>query len=295
MKGAEILKHYSMHKFLAGFVMVVILAGIGTGCRSTKKIRKVMNTSAAVRKDTIKVETQAPPENLKADSIRFIQQTLQGLYDNRINFQTFSARMKVHYEAGDGKDVEFNAFIRIQKDSMIWISVNAGLGIEAFRVLITPDSVKILDKLKKVARLRSVNFLREAIHLPIDFKTFQDLLMGNPVYLDSSNIVLYKQEPNAVSLLSIGSLFKNYLTLNAGDKTMRHSKLDNSDPLKTLSCDLTYGDYEQQQRDNSKFSTYRKISVAEKFKLDIELGIKQYKFNEILSFPFPIPKNYKRK
>lgn len=282
-----------MHKLLAGIVIVAILTGVSTGCRSTKKISKIMSNSAVVRKDTIRTETQAPPENLKADSIKFIQHTLQGLENNRISFETFSGRVKVHYEGVDGKDVEFNAYIHIQKDKMIWVSVNAGLGFEAFRVLVTPDSVKILDRLKKVVRLRSVNFLQEAIHLPIDFKTFQDLLIGNPVYLDSSNIVYYKQEPNAVSLLSIGQLFKNYLTLNDGDKTLKHSKLDNSDPLKPLSCDLVYGDYEQ--KDNIRFSTFRKISVAEKFKVDIEMGYKQYKFNEILSFSFPIPKNYKRK
>jgi len=43
------------------------------------------------------------------------------------------------------------------------------------------------------------------------------------------------------------------------------------------------------------FSTYRKIAVAEKARLDIELTFKQYSFNEPLNFPFSIPKNYKQK
>lgn len=283
-----------MHKFLGWFSVMAIMLAMVAGCRSTKKIRKAMAAPSVHRQDSAKAVVTITPEDLKADSLRIIAQTLQDINHNRINFETFSARMKVHYEGGDGKDYEFNAFIRIRRDSMIWVSVNAGLGIEAFRVLITPDSVKILDKIKKVARLRSVNFLQEAIHLPIDFKTFQDLLMGNPVYLDSTNIIYYKQEQGALSLMSVGRWFKNYLTLNGADKTLRHSKLDDIDPLRARTCDLTYGDYEP-QLDGLKFSTYRKISVAEKSKVDIELGYKQYKFNEILSFPFPIPKNYKRK
>jgi len=44
----------------------------------------------------------------------------------------------------------------------------------------------------------------------------------------------------------------------------------------------------------SSFSTYRKIAVSEKAKLDIELQFKQFDFNAALSFPFNIPKNYKR-
>jgi uncharacterized protein DUF4292 len=262
------------------------------GCRSTKKIEKGMAVPS--RKDTVKTATVAiPPEDLKADSLQFIRQTLSQLAKNHIDFRTFSAKVKVYYEGSDGSPIEVNAFIHIKKDSLIWISVNAALGFEAFRVLITPDSVKIVDKLKKIARLRSVSFLQEAIHLPIDFKTLQDLLVGNPVYLDTGNIIFYKTEQLGLSIMSIGSLFKNYLTLNPGDNTLRHSKLDETDPMKVLSCDVTYGDYDD--KEGVRFSTYRKISVVEKSKTDIELTYKQYKFNDVLSFSFSIPKNYKRK
>ena len=118
--------------------------------------------------------------------------------------------------------------------------------------------------------------------------TLQDLLIGNPIYLDS-NIIFYRKEPNVISLMSVGGLFKNYVTLNDGNYTIKHSKLDDIDVMQPRSCDLTYGDYIQ------NFSTYRKISIAEKWKLDIEFVFKQYNFNENLSFPFTIPKNYKLK
>jgi len=282
-----------MQKFLAVIAVVVALFGSIAGCRSAKKIQKVIATPSTARKDTVTtVAPVAPPEDRHADSLKVIQQTVNGLVRNRIDFQTFSSRMKVHYEGSDGKDYEFNAFIHIKKDSMIWVSINAALGIEAFRLLITPDSVKILDKLKKIARLRSVSFLQEEMHLPVDFRTLQDLLMGNPIYLDTTNILFYKKDVSGISLLSAGELFKNYLTLNS-DNTIRHCKLDDVDPMRARTCDLTYGDYEQ--RDTLRFSTYRKISVAEKTKVDIEFGYKQYKFNENLSFSFTIPKNYRRR
>jgi len=282
-----------MQKFLAVIAVIVALFGSIAGCRSAKKIQKVIATPSTVRKDTATaVVPVAPPEDRHADSLRVIQQTVNGLLRNKIDFQTFSSRVKVHYEGGDGKDYEFNAFIHIKKDSMIWVSINAALGIEAFRLLITPDSVKILDKLKKVARLRSVSFLQEEVHLPVDFRTLQDLLIGNPIYLDTTNILFYKKDATGISLLSAGELFKNYLTLN-GDNTIRHCKLDDVDPMRARTCDLTYGDYET--RDTLRFSSYRKISVAEKTKVDIELGYKQFKFNENLSFSFTIPKNYRRR
>jgi len=286
-----------MYKFLMGLALAVVLTGVMAGCRSTKKIQKVIATPS-VHADTAaeaRAAAQAPPRDVHADSMAFIRGTISQLGANRVDFQTFSARMKVHYEGGDGKDYEVIAFVRIRKDSLIWMSINAQVGpvnIEAFRVLITRDSVKILDKQKKIARLRSVSYLQEEIHLPVDFSTLQDLLIGNPIFLDTTHIVYYKKEQVGLSLFSVGAMFSNYLTLNP-DNTPRHSKMDDIDHLRVRTCDLTFGDYEQ--KDGVRFSTYRKISVAEKSKVDIEIGCKQYKFNEALSVSFSVPKNYKRR
>jgi Domain of unknown function (DUF4292) len=272
------------------FLILLTAAIAGIGCRSAKKI----TTAISSKKDSaaLAIPVSAPTDDPKADSMRYIQQIYAKLLSHHIDFNTFSAKVKVNYEGSDGKDYEFNAFIRMEKDKIIWVSVNALLGIEAFRVLITPDSVKVVNKLDKIYQLRSVSYLQEISHLPFDFKTLQDMIIGNAVYLDS-NIAFYRKIEDGVSLLSIGRLFRNYITLNAADLTIKHSKLDDIDVLRARSCDITYGDYEK--KDTLFFSTYRKISVAEKAKLDIDLAFKQYSFNENLSFPFTIPKNYKRK
>jgi len=283
-----------MYRFLAAVALAVSLIGVtATGCRSTKKIQKVISTPP--HKDTTGTaarDAAAPVRDLHADSMQVIRQTLDQLGRNHVDFNTFSAKLKVRYEGGDGKDNEFNAFIRIQKDSLIWISVNAVLGFEAFRMLITPDSVKILDRLKKVARLRSVSFLQEEVHLPVDFKTLQDLLFGNPIFLDTAHIVFYKNETKGISLFSAGTIFRNYLTLGP-DHTPLHSKLDDTDPMRSRTGDITYGEYDYSS--TVPFSTYRKVSVAEKSKVDVEINYKQFKFNEFLNYPFSIPKNYKRR
>jgi len=282
-----------MVRFLAGIALLFLLAGLTEGCRSTKKIQKVISTP--VRQDTIGRAARvaaAPVRDEHADSMAIIRQTLEQLTRNHIDYKTFSAKVKVHYEGGDGKDNEFNAFIRMQKDSMIWISINAVLGFEAFRLLVTPDSVKILDRLKKVVRLRSVSYLQEEVHLPVDFHILQDLLLGNPIFLDTTHIVFYKTEAKGISLFSSGTTFRNYLTLGT-DRTPLHSKLDDTDPLRSRTGDVTYGEYDYSSA--VPFSTYRKVSVAEKSKVDVEINYKQFRFNEVLSFPFSIPKNYKRR
>jgi hypothetical protein len=64
------------------------------------------------------------------------------------------------------------------------------------------------------------------------------------------------------------------------------------DVLRNRTCYLNYADYDNKKGVN--FSTTRNISVTEKTKLEVKLNFKQYEFNETLSFPFSIPKNYKK-
>ncbi|HEY0751701.1 MAG TPA: DUF4292 domain-containing protein, partial [Chitinophagaceae bacterium] len=258
--------------------------GLLASCRSSKKI-----TTAIAKKDTI--QSVAFDSTAKRDSILFIQNSLNGLANNRIQYQTFSAKINIDYSDADNKNYDVNAVLRMYKDSAIWISVNAILGIEAIRALITQDSVKILDKQNKLITARSVDYLQEVTELPLDLQTVQDLIIGNPVYLDTNNVVSYSKGNNSIGLLSLGYWFKNLLTINESDKTLQRIKLDDADISRSRTADLTYTDYETKK--GPLFATKRRIIFAEKKKLDIRLDFKQYEFNTEVSFPFSIPKNYR--
>ena len=103
----------------------------------------------------------------------------------------------------------------------------------------------------------------------------------------------YKNDNNTISLLSIGNAFKNLVTVNASNNTLIHSKLDDVDVSRNRTADLSYTDYETKR--GKPFASKRKITVAEKNKLDISLNFKQYEFDEEVSFPFSVPKNFKRR
>lgn len=219
-----------------------------------------------------------------------IENTLNSVDSNYIDFLTFSAKINVDYTGGDGKKYDVNANVRMYKDSVIWIAVNALLGIDAMRLMITKDSVKLLDKLNKTYTARRVNYLQEMTSLPLDLRTLQDIIIGNPVFFADQNVVSYSSNNGQISMLSIGELFKHLVTLNEGDKTVLHSKLDDADLSRNRTADLTYGDYEKKK--GVSFSTKRWIVVTEKNRLDIKLDFKQYEFNQEVSFPFTVPKNY---
>lgn len=265
-------------------LLAIVMGMIVFSCRSARKIQ----TAITINDSTHTVKGN----DSKADSIKFIQQVFSKVKNNRIDFKTFSAKIKVDYTDKNGNGPDLTVFARIQKDSVIWLSVNATVfSYEAIRILIKPDSVIVLDRKDKQVQFRTLSYLQELTHIPFDFSMVQDLIVGNAIYLDS-NIISFKKNETSVSLISTGKFFRNLLTVNSGDFTLQHSKLDDLDLTRSRICDLTYSDYEN--KNGAMFSTGRKIAIAEKSKLGITMNFKQYSFNETLSYPFSIPKNYKR-
>lgn len=267
--------------------LVIIIAAIAllASCRSTRTIGRAVS-----KKDT--TERVAPVViTAGVDTQQLIRTTLRQIDSNRINYQTFNAKVGVDYKGTDGKSRGVNANIRMYRDSLIWVSANAILGIEAMRVMVTKDSVKLLNKLDKIYSARSISYLQELTSLPLNLYTLQDMIIGNPVFLDS-NVVRYSTAGGVINLLSLGEYFKNLVTLNEGDKTIVLSKLDDADALRSRTAYLSYSNYENKK--GPLFPTKRQIVVSEKGKLEILLDFKNYSFNEPVDFPFSVPKNYKR-
>ena len=264
--------------------LLIFIAAIGmfASCRSTRQIQ-----TAISKKDSSATVVIDPA---KEDSLQMAKTLLFKVDSNKINYQTFTAKLHIDYKGGDGKDYDVNSHIRMYKDSAIWISANAILGIEALRVLVTKDSVKLVDKINKIYTARSIDYLQEMTALPLDLYTLQELIIGNGVFIDS-NVVSYTIKPSEISFMTIGNFFKNLVTMNTMNQLV-HSKLDDVNIARSRTADLDYSEYENKK--GPWFATKRRIIVAEKTRLDIELDFKSYEFNGAVSFPFSIPKNYAR-
>ncbi|MGN6267272.1 MAG: DUF4292 domain-containing protein [Ginsengibacter sp.] len=259
---------------------------VATGCRSTKSLRSAIS---------IKDSTQAGSVTLH-DSSSYksaAKEVLSVLTNDQIDFKTFSAKAKVQYEDQNGKQPDFNAFIRLQKDSALWISVNSTfLGIEAFRLYVTPDSIILLNKLDKTVEYHPFSFIESFARIPMNFTLLQNILIGNPVY-EGDSIVSFRETESHIIIGTIGSFFKNLTTLSADTNRLEQIKLDDLDVFRNRTATLLYGSYEKNSGLN--FATERQINVSEKSKVDVSIEFKQYEFNKELSFPFNIPHNYKTK
>jgi hypothetical protein len=265
--------------------ILILVTALVWACKPIKKIQ----TAVSKPVDTTATVSMADP---RIDSAEVINGILSKIDANRIDYKTFFGQVKVDFTDAVGKNTKATAFVRMKKDSVIWLSITGPLDIEFFRILVKPDAVLIMDKFKHTIAARTVAFLQEFIKIPVDFYTLQDLLLGNVVFFDN-HIVSYRQNGNDLLALNVGDYFKHLITMDTTTGRISNSKLDDVQELRNRTCNISLSDYTNIQ--NRSFSLNREISVTEKAKIDIVLNFKKVEFDTPQGFSFNVPKNYTKK
>ena len=134
-------------------------------------------------------------------------------------------KLDADINANGNKD-SFTLNVRMCKDSAIWVSLTPALGVEAARVFMTPDSVKMISKvpLNKFVYEGDYSDFQKSLGVPLDFYSMQEIFSGVPLGIDPyydrflSNIdgneyVLIERFPRKISKL-LGGLDEKELSLN---------------------------------------------------------------------------------
>jgi hypothetical protein len=267
-------------KYLFGFLLL-----LASSCATFKKVQIIQD--AVSKSDTTK--SQFVAEIKKVDSLAIVKNILSKIAIAKLDYKTMNARIKVEYESSKNAD-SYIANVSMIKDSQIYITIRGAMGVIGIKAFIKKDSVVLLyplNKAKSVER-KPISYLQEVVKIPFTFNTLQDLILGNPIFMDSSNILSYKSNNNQLQVSLMGSLFKNLVILNNDNTKVMHLKLDDIDINQHRTCDITYtnhvnvGEYQ--------FPLNRTISIVAQQKLDIQMEVKEFTFNEPVKYTFAIPK-----
>ncbi len=207
---------------------------------------------------------------------------------NTVDFKTFAGKVDVDFDDGKGNAKSVSAKLVIKKDEAIWLSAGL-LGFEGVRVLITKDSVKILNKLQKEYTATSLAYIQNKIGLPADFTTLQNLLIGNAVFINKDNASL-AQEGTNYFITSKEAQFNSLLTVLMPGYLPSEIKLNDTEAASNKSATLRYSNYTSTS--GRQFSTIRNISVLHKNNIIIQLNFKSHDFDGQVSTPFAVPSGY---
>jgi Domain of unknown function (DUF4292) len=270
-----------MKKKKPGIICILLLSFFLFSCSASRKLSK------SREKLHISVASTSASNKTAADSLAKIIYTKVAA--NHILFNTFSGKMKIDFENDKFSQQDITANVRIQKDSAIWINLSAMLGIEVARVMITKDSIIIINRLKKSVYRRNLDYVQQLLHIPVNFSMLQNLLVGNPVYL-SDTISDIVQTPSAISFTCFKDSLLNKTAVLPNDYLLQQCHLSQVDTSLHRSCDLTYSNYEN--IDNRNFPSKREIFVTSKTATNIGISFIKADFDSPVSFPFSIPDDY---
>lgn len=257
-------------------------------CTTMKKVQVIQE--ALSKKDTTQVKLVT--EIKKVDSGAIVNDILQKVTSSKLDFKSMNARIKVDYESSKNAD-SYIANLSMLKDSAIFITIRGAMGVIGIKALIKKDSVVLFYPLSKKVERKPLIYLQEVIKIPFTFTTIQDLLIGNPIFMENNKMVSYKLTNNKLQVGLIGKLFKNLIILNEDNSKVLNLKLDDIDISQHRTCNITYSGHTLVNQ--YQFPLVRDISISANSKLDIHMEIKEFTFNDPIKYAFTIPKPGKRK
>ena len=80
-----------------------------------------------------------------------------------------------------------SANLRIRKDSVIWLSISALLGIEVARIQITPDSLKLMNRINKTYWTGDFEDVENTYGIPANYEQLEGVLVGQ-ISLENQNM-----------------------------------------------------------------------------------------------------------
>lgn len=230
----------------------------------------------------------APPakEETKIDNTKANALTL--LNSKQLKFNTLSLRAKATLDiAGDANDVTMN--FKMKNNETIWVSITALGGMaEVARALITPDSIKVINRIKSEYLKKPFSYVYNFTNKQVNFNTLQAILTGNAMgeFLTESSTV---KQINGVWEVSGSKATLDYRLLFNTLFKVAETNLNDSKSGQALK--VTYTDY--QKLNESLFPSALQINtLSGTKKININLQFVKIDGNVPVEFPFTVPKRF---
>lgn len=260
--------------------LIVNLAYFGTSCKSKKYLLKA---------------------SIKEHGFSYLYARL---LENQIQFDYLSANFSLVYRQEKNK-TNLRGQLRMDSDSLLWMSFTPLLGIEAARVMITNDSIKFLNRLNKTYFTGKFELIDSLLNTTIDFSLLQSLLVGND--LTQYDVSKFRSSvDNGMYRITIRERRKIRRYIKKGEintkvlvqqiwldpETFRITRIDVKEQGEDENNKLQvyYSDYIN--IGDQLFPSQIRIEIKSQRSIYIDIKFNKVTINKPLKFPFRIPGKY---
>jgi len=225
------------------------------------------------------------------------------LKEHELKFTYFMGKFSAEYK-NQKKSTSFNGQIRIKKDSVIWLSLTPGLGIEAVRLIITQDSVKMINKINNSYFIGDYESVNRFLNTNIDFDILQAYLLGNDLQFYEDGRFRASTDNNNYKLSTAARIKLKKYVRNSQENTrvfIQNIWLDSetfkiteadvkeisSDKIK---LDAMYGDFENIE--GQLFPKDLDVTIHADNTIKMKARFSKISVDIPLQFPFRVPSGY---
>lgn len=206
----------------------------------------------------------------------------------QLYYATFSGRAKSSLTINGKDHYDVTANIRIAHGEAIWISMTALMGIEVARVLVTPDSIKVINRLQSEYVRKPFVYLRNYTGSGLDFSSLERLLVGDvpeeamaddlAVWKGADGYLLQNQVDDLQYAVRVGVDYQNnYTSITA--------------PARGQQLEAFYADH--QVIAGKPFPSRMEFLItAARLTLASEIRYSKVVYDEKVEMPFVVPSRY---
>lgn len=208
---------------------------------------------------------------------------------NRTDFRWYSTRLKAKVE-GNGQKLSGTINLKLRKDSLIWASVSAVLGIEVARAQISPDSVYVLNRLNNTWSTHDFKWVNQYIKLKnVNFQNLQNIILGQPPF-ELNRKYTFESDSNGIQLEAVQDSINEKIGFHPLQFKVENYLLEK--PANHLSLNLQYPAYANVEGRYLPSELNMKVRNPEAFSLDLRMLAQRFKNYE--SVTFGIPSHYEQ-
>ena len=226
------------------------------------------------------------------------------LKEHELKYQWFTAKFSAEY-SNKGQTNSFNGQIRIRKDSVIWLSFSPAFGIEVFRMILTQDSVKFINRMNNTFFAGDYNYVNHYLNTNIDFDILQSFLTGNDLSF-YENGKFRAGIDNGIYKLMTAERMKLEKFVRSSQENLR--VLIQTIWIDPQSFKITHADVKEIREPNiqleARYSSFEEIEhqlfpkdmsfdISASNNLSVTVSFNKITFNMAQGFPFKIPQNYR--
>ena len=94
-------------------------------------------------------------------------------------FEWLTANLSIQAEGNGMTSDDLSGQLRMRKDSLVWLSVTATMGVEVLRAKVSNDSVWIVNRLEKTYLAEPLDTVSTQLGIPLSLPWVQTLLLDN--------------------------------------------------------------------------------------------------------------------